>query len=149
MSGDQESVQGPRIRYPEIIIGLDPGKHLTGFAEAQFEPATHILKAARLENPVLWNRLRLLGRGSLVVCEGFRLYKWAAHDLVGSDFLEVRNIGRIEEIVESVGATLWLIPAAAHKKVISAEFLTKTGAWSRNNHVQDALTVMWYGILKW
>lgn len=147
--GQEESVQGPTIRKPEIIIGLDPGKHLTGYAEAHFSPSTHVVKATRMGNEVLWARLRLLEKGSLIVCEGFRLYKWAARDLIGSDLLEVRNIGHIEEINAMSGSTLWLIPAAAHKKVISSEFLMQTGAWSKNEHTQDALTAMWYGILRW
>ena len=145
----KETVQGARITTPSIIIGLDPGKWATGFCEIHMDPTMHVVRASRLSNEELWDRLRDTEPGNLVVCEGFRLYKWSAQDLVGSDFMEIRNIGRIEEICTQTLATLWIIPAAAHKQAVSDDFLRLVGAWSRNEHTMDGIRAATYGYLRW
>lgn len=127
----------------DLVMGIDPGRRVSGMVVLSLTPTVSVRRAARLPNDHVCNLLWALPLVS-VSMEGFRLYPWVAMDKRWDDLLEVKMIGRVEEICRVRQIQLDVAFPSEIKRVIEDPILRLLGTWSRNPHVMDAFRVFWY-----
>lgn len=130
-------------RQPDLIVGLDPGRHQTGTVIIRLNPTIGVVRAGRMDNNQLCDLLWTLDGLTIVGMEDFQLRPSAMISLRWNPLREVRLIGAVEEICRKRQVRLIHVTPAQAKKLITNERLKRLGTWSRNAHVSDAFRVLW------
>jgi len=129
-----------------VIAGIDPGRRQSGFVLVRTLPALGIVSGGRTKNDRVCDQLWELNLEAIVM-ENYRLYPWMAKTMIWNDLLEVRMIGRIQEIARRRGIKLVEITPSQGKRIKDRD-LKALGTWSHCNHTMDAFRVFWTFWLK-
>lgn len=129
-----------------LILGIDPGRRMSGLVAMLFWPAMGVVKAERLYNSQVCD---LVWEAEIykVCMEDYRLYPWLLGSLKWNELKEVRLIGAVEEVCRVRHIPLVLVSPSQSKALVKDHDLVALGTWSRNVHVNDAFRVFWATIL--
>ena len=131
----------------DLVVGLDPGKRMTGTFLVMLEPVLGIVVADRLYNTDLKELIWELDSISEVVMEDFRIYPWMLQALRWDYLEEVRLIGAVEEICRVKNIDLVLVTPSQSKRLVEDHELLALGTAFRNRHVSDGARAFWAATL--